>query len=177
MKDIIVTVLSLTVVNNYVASKVMGVPNAFVKDTKKINHLGLFTLLTIAISGLLGLVIANALNGLGFGFMSLPVNALVSALVALILSKVLKADKTELVLTIFNAAVIGCVCLLQSQGIELAQSYLYTIGAGVSYLVAMYMVAAVKSRIDEKAIPSNFKGLPIEILALGIIALAVLAFK
>lgn len=177
IKSIIVTVLSLNVVNNYVVSKVMGVPNAFVKDEKKIARFGLYTLCVIAVAGLIGVFAYNTLTDLGYSYIALPVNALVSGIVAVCLAKLFKTDKTEVLLTVFNAAVIGTVSVVTSQGIAFNETYLYTISAGISYLIGMYLYAGVKSKIDNKAIPSNFKGLPIEIVALGIVALAVLAFK
>ena len=176
LKTIIVTVLSLTAVNNYIASKALGIPNALVKDQKKIDRLGTISSCAIIVSGFLGLTVSNFLNGTSLSYLTMPVSALICAAVSYGAAKLFKADKIETLLTVFNSAMIGCVYTLSAQGLDYSQ-IVYPIAAGVSYWIGMYLYAGAVSRIDESAVPANFRGLPIEMLALGIVALAVLAFK
>jgi electron transport complex protein RnfA len=51
----------------------------------------------------------------------------------------------------------------------------FAVGLGLT--LTMVVFSSLKRRIDEKAVPASFRGLPISLLIAGLMALALLAFK
>ena len=54
---------------------------------------------------------------------------------------------------------------------------LTAVGVGLGFFCGLFIFAALREKIDELFVPKSFRGLPIELLAAGIISMALLAFK
>ena len=52
-----------------------------------------------------------------------------------------------------------------------------SLGVGLGFLLAMVLFAGVRSRIENCPSPKSFKGVPITLVAAGIVAMAFLGFK
>lgn len=176
IKTCIVTLLSIVVVNNLVISRASGLPNAMVKNSKALKANATYSALVVGVTGILAYFVNAALVSVNMTYLSVFLTAVIALAVAYALKNPLKVSETELVMTVFNGAVMALA--FNVFGSESALVAVYTsVLAALGYAGAMYTYAGVVSRIDNKAVPAAFKGLPIEMVALGIVALAALAFK
>ncbi|MCI2046334.1 MAG: NADH:ubiquinone oxidoreductase, subunit RnfA [Faecalibacterium sp.] len=76
----------------------------------------------------------------------------------------------------FNSCVAGTLLVTTTQSYTLAQSFGYALGSGVGYLLAVALVAEARRRLQGSEVPQAFKGLPIVLVYIGILALAIYGF-
>ena len=85
----------------------------------------------------------------------------------------LKYDSINVVL---NSVVLGTLLFNQSYNYDWLTSYFAVIGTGIGYFLVATIVSGLRKRIDMKAVPESFRGVPIYLATLTIISLAVYAF-
>lgn len=73
-----------------------------------------------------------------------------------------------------NSAVLGG-CLM-NQGLTMGETALSALGAGLGFLVALVVYGELRARVNDNAVPSAFRGLPISLLTAAMICLALMAF-
>lgn len=76
-----------------------------------------------------------------------------------------------------NCAVLGVANENIDKGRDFIQSMVASAGVGIGFLVAMLLFAGVRSRIENCPSPKAFRGVPITLVAAGIVALSFLGFK
>lgn len=82
----------------------------------------------------------------------------------------------ELPLATFNCAVLGTLLVSVTQSYTFLQSLGFALGSGVGYAGALAVVGQAQERLSNSEIPSSFRGLPITLVYLGILALAIYGF-
>ena len=75
-----------------------------------------------------------------------------------------------------NCAILGATLLHFTYGHTYGEALLSALAAGIGFLVAMVMFAGVRSRIEGCDIPKSLQGLPITLLAAGIMSLSFMGF-
>ena len=75
-----------------------------------------------------------------------------------------------------NSGVLGTVLVERTQSFTLAQSIGFGLGSGLGYLLALMLVTEAGNRLRSKAIPEAFRGLPITLIYIGVLALAIYGF-
>ena len=75
-----------------------------------------------------------------------------------------------------NSCVLGTVLVERTQSFTLGQSLGFGFGSGLGYVLAVLLVTEARHRLRSKAIPEAFRGLPIPLVYLGVIALAIYGF-
>ena len=75
-----------------------------------------------------------------------------------------------------NSCVLGTVLVERTQSFTLMQSLGFGLGSGVGYLLAVLLVTEAQHRLRSKTIPSAFRGLPITLVYIGVLALAIYGF-
>lgn len=76
----------------------------------------------------------------------------------------------------FNCCVLGTLLLTATGGYSLMQTIGFALGSAVGYGFALLIVSEGQRKIQNRNVPSTFRGLPITLLYIGIIALAVYGF-
>ncbi len=76
----------------------------------------------------------------------------------------------------FNSCVAGTLLVTTTQNYTMAQSLGFGLGSGVGYLMAIALVAEARRRLQGGEVPQAFRGLPIVLVYIGILALAVYGF-
>ena len=183
VKEIILLILGGVLANNYMFERFLGLTPLLGAASKgrKLLALGLSVLVVLLVTAPLAwLVQAKLLAPLGLEYLQLPVFAavilLVTWLLGLIAGKCFKATLGVYFPVIaLNSAVLGLA--VETASGELLPAVLTALGVGLGFLVSLPVFAGVLSRIDEQAVPKAFRGLPIQLLAAGIVSLALLAFK
>lgn len=82
----------------------------------------------------------------------------------------------ELPLATFNCAVLGGLLVTVTQSYTLLQSFGFALGSGIGYAGALAVVGQAQERLGHSEIPASFRGLPITLVYLGILALAIYGF-
>ena len=75
-----------------------------------------------------------------------------------------------------NSGVLGTVMVERTQSFTLEQSMGFGLGSGLGYLLAVMLVTEADRRLRSEAIPEAFRGLPITLIYIGVLALAIYGF-
>lgn len=75
-----------------------------------------------------------------------------------------------------NSCVVGTVLVSQTQSFTLAQAMGFGLGSGLGYILAVMLVTEAQRRLRSRAIPAAFRGLPITLIYIGVLALAIYGF-
>ena len=99
-------------------------------------------------------------------------------LVVLKLAKGLRSGQLIHILPIaaVNSGVLGTVLVERTQSFTLEQSIGFGLGSGLGYLLAVMLVTEAQNRLRSRAIPEAFRGLPITLIYIGVLALAIYGF-
>ena len=124
------------------------------------------------------------LNALGLEYMQTIVFILVVAtlvqFVEIIIKKFLptlyKSLGIYLPLITTNCAVLGVNINNITDGYGFVESIFSSLGVGLGFLLAMYLFAGVRDRIEACPSPKSVKGLPITLISASIVSLAFYGF-
>ena len=75
-----------------------------------------------------------------------------------------------------NSGVLGTVLVERTQSFTLEQSIGFGLGSGLGYLLAVMLVTEADYRLRSESIPEAFRGLPITLVYIGVLALAIYGF-
>ena len=75
-----------------------------------------------------------------------------------------------------NSGVLGTVLVERTQSFTLGQSLGFGLGSGLGYVLAVLLVTEARHRLRSRAIPKAFRGLPITLVYIGVLALAIYGF-
>lgn len=175
MKDMIVLVLGFVLVNNYALSAGFGLAPllGFSSRREKILALGLSV---TAVS-----VLASAILWLLRGLIPAWAQILCAAVVVLVLVYLLqlllgKRFGVFFPVIALNSAVLAAALQLTAAD-SLVTVLLSALGAGLGFLLGLFLLSGLETRIEDEQLPKAFRGLPIRLLAAAIAALALTAFK
>ena len=181
-------VLSAIITNNYVLSKFLGIC-PFLGVSKKLDNA-----MGMSVAVIVVMVVATAvtwpiqtylLDPNGIGYMQTIVFILVIAalvqLIEIFLKKYIpalhKALGIYLPLITTNCAVLGVCVLNIDNEYNFLQSMLNSFGSGVGFMLAMFLFAGVRSRIETNDYPEAFKGVASTLVAASITSLCFLGFS
>ena len=170
MKETVLLILGFVLLNNYVLQLSLGLVPAlgFASRRGKILTLGLsVTGATLAVAVLLWLL---------RGVIPAHFRILAAVVLALVLLALGKKLGIFLPLIALNSVVLGL-----SLNVAAAESFgtvvFSALGAGLGFLLALFLFAGLQKRIEPEHLPKAFRGFPIQILAAAIVALALTAFQ
>ena len=185
--EYILIFISAIFVNNIVLSQFLGIC-PFLGVSQKVNtSLGMsaavafvMTLATIVTY----IVQMNVLNPFGLQYLQTIVFILVIAalvqMVEIILKKVspalYQALGIFLPLITTNCAVLGVTINNISDGYGFVESLVSSLGCGLGFLLAMWLFAGVRSRVEVAVPPKSFKGIPITLISASIVSMAFYGF-
>ncbi len=75
-----------------------------------------------------------------------------------------------------NCAVLGITILHFTKGYTFTEAIFNALGAGLGFMLAMFLFAGVRSRLESSNVPKFLKGLPITLISASITALSFLGF-
>lgn len=188
MTSLIMIVITTALVNNVVLSQFLGICSflGVSKQVKTSASLGAAVIFVITIS--------SAVASLLYDFVLVPfhltylrtiVFILVIAALVQIVEMFLKKTSRALYqalgiylpLITTNCAVLGVAITNVQEGYNLLESMLAGFGTAVGYTVAIVLLAGIRSRIDEDAVPAPFRGAPIVLLCAVLMAIAFMGFS
>lgn len=189
MKEIIIIIMSVILVDNFVLSQFLGIC-PFLGVSKKMDSA---TGMGIAVTFVMVLATAATwpiqkflLDGYGIGYMQTVVFILVIAalvqLVEMTLKKYMpplyKSLGVFLPLITTNCAVLGVTIMNIDDGLTYVQSLFNAFGAGVGFLLAMVLFAGLRGKLENcKMVPVAFQGVPITLVTASILSLSFMGFS
>lgn len=188
MKEMLIILFSAILVDNFVLSKFLGIC-PFLGVSKNLK-----TAMGMSMAVLFVLVLASALTWpiyslllepLGFGYLQTVIFILVIAALVQIIETFLKKSIPSLYralgiylpLITTNCAVLGVTILNIDKSYSFLQSIVNSVGAGVGFMLALFLFAGVRSKVDHADVPKFMKGLPITLVSASLVSISFFGFK
>jgi electron transport complex protein RnfA len=76
-----------------------------------------------------------------------------------------------------NCAILGVALLVFQNELNLAQSVVYAIGNAIGFTLALILLAGMREQLELAEVPKGMKGIPITLVAAGILAMAFMGFS
>ncbi|MCQ4636786.1 RnfABCDGE type electron transport complex subunit A [Anaerovorax odorimutans] len=189
MKEIIVIMMTVILVDNFVLSQFLGIC-PFLGVSKKMDSA---TGMGIAVTFVMVLATAATwpiqkflLDAYGIGYLQTVVFILVIAalvqLVEMTLKKYMpplyKSLGVFLPLITTNCAVLGVTIMNIDDSLGYIQSLFNALGAGIGFLLAMVLFAGLRGKLENcKLVPVAFQGVPITLVTASILSLSFMGFS
>ena len=189
MKELLMIMMSVILVDNFVLSKFLGIC-PFLGVSKKLDSaVGMGAAVTFV------MVIAPAvtwpiqiyiLDKNGITYLQTVVFILVIASLVQLLEMILKKYMPPLYrslgvylpLITTNCAVLGVTILNIDEKYTFVQSIFSSLGAGIGFLLALILFAGLRGKLENNdSIPESFKGIPITLVTASILSLAFMGFS
>lgn len=180
--------LGAALINNFVFTKYIGLCVFFGTSQKKGTAIGMGIVFTIVIScaammawALYQFVLKpyqlTFLNIVVFiGLVSLSVQG-VDTILRKVNPILFKAFGVYLVLVIANCIAIAVPLILADNEYNAPESLMLALGAGGGFLIALFLMASAREKLELAKVPATFRGLPIAFVTAGLFALAFLGFS
>ena len=188
MKEMLMIIMAAVLANNYVLVRFLGICPFLGVSNKLDSAMGM------SVAVIFVMVIATAvtwpiqtylLDPHGMGYMQTIIFILVIAalvqMIEIFLKKYIPALHKSLgiylPLITTNCAILGVCVLNIDNGYGFLQSMLNSFGSGVGFLLAMFLFAGVRSKIETNDYPEAFKGVASTLIAASITSLCFLGFS
>ena len=76
-----------------------------------------------------------------------------------------------------NCAILGAAILNIDQQYTFSQAIVNSIGAGAGFMLALFIFAGVRSKVDHADVPKFMKGLPITLVSAALVSISFFGFK
>ncbi len=183
MADALLILLSAALVNNFVLVQFLGLC-PFVGTSGRLQTAVPMTLATMFV-----LAVATLATALVHRYLLVPLGIEYLRIVAFIVLIAGTVQFTELfvraaspvlhrMLGIYlplittNCAVLGVTLIAVDSGLDIAGTLLLALGAGLGFGIAITTFAALRERIHDAAVPEVFRGPPLALVTVGLMALA-----
>lgn len=187
MKELLIILMSAVLVDNYVLNKFLGICPFLGVSKKSDQAVGM------GVSVIFVMLVATAatwpiqtylLDPNGLGYLQTIVFILVIAalvqFVEIFLKKFIpalhKSLGVYLPLITTNCAVLGVTINNITDEYTFIESLVSSLGCGLGFLLAMWLFAGVRNRLEDSNPPECFKGIPITLIAASILSVAFMGF-
>nr|WP_325222798.1 RnfABCDGE type electron transport complex subunit A [uncultured Oscillibacter sp.] len=187
MNSLVMIIVGAALVNNVVLSQFLGICSflGVSKQMKASLSLGGAVIFVITIaSAVASLLYTFVLEPLSLTYLQTIVFILVIAalvqMVEMFLKKnspaIYKALGIYLPLITTNCAVLGVALTNVQNGYGFAESVLAGFGTAVGFTIAIVLLAGIRGRLDEAAVPLPFRGAPLVLLSAALMSIAFMGF-
>lgn len=175
-------------INNFVFTKYLGLCVFFGTSQKRSTAVGMgvtFTIVMVASAMMSWALYQFVLKPyhldyleiiVFIGLVSLSVQA-VDTILRKINPILFKAFGVYLVLVIANCIILAVPLILSDNDYNAWESLMLAVGAGLGFLIALFLMSSVRERLELANVPSTYRGLPIAFVLAGLFALAFLGFS
>ena len=187
MAQWISVLIGMILVNNYVLAQFLGIC-PFLGVSKKLDSavgMGVAVIFVMVLATAATWPIMQILNKFEIAYLQTIVFILVIAalvqFVEMVLKKFIPALHKQLgvflPLITTNCAVLGVALTNVQNGYNLLESVLSGFGTAIGYTIAIVLLAGIRGRLDEEAIPAPFRGAPIVLLCAALMSIAFMGFS
>lgn len=190
MTDTLLTLISTALINNFLLHWPLGV-DPLVQGSRdplverhQVHALGIATTCLMLLNGVLGyaayhwLLVPMGLGALHL-FVYLPLSVLlITPLLGGLTRALPRLPFSGLwPLLLGNAGVIGVSLLGMQEAKGLGQQLALSVGAGLGFWLVLSLFSDLRQRTLDNDVPMAFRGLPIDLISAGLIAVAFLGFS
>lgn len=186
--SLIMIIIGAALVNNVVLSQFLGICSflGVSKQMKASASLGVAVIFVLTIaSAVSSLLYDFVLKPFDLDYMKTIVFILVIAALVQIVEMFIKKTSPGLYqalgiylpLITTNCAVLGVALTNVQNEYTFIESVLAGFGTGVGYTIAIVLLAGIRGRLDEEAIPKPFRGAPIVFLCAALMSIAFMGFS
>ena len=179
--------LSAVLTENYILVKFYGIC-PFMGVSKKIDTalgMGMAVTFVMALASAACWAVNLLLIALDLQYMQTVAFILVIASIVQVVEMFLKKSVPALykALGVFlpliptNCAVLGVALVNVQEGYDFLQSIINGAAGGIGFTIAIVLFASIRERVDKTDCPQAFKGVPITLIAAGLLALAFMGFS
>lgn len=184
MTELLLTLISAALINNLVLHWPLGVDPVLGSERPQVHALGIATTCLMLIVGALGyalyhgLLVPLGLTSLRL-FVFLPLSVLLIAPLLKQLSRLLAKLSFDGLwpLLLGNAGVLGLTLLNAQEDKGIFHAIALSLGAGLGFWLVLSLFSDLRQRTLDNDIPLPFRGLPIELIGAGLIAVIFLGFS
>ena len=188
MKELIMIIVGAALINNVVLSQFLGICSfrGVSRQMKASASLGVANIFVITVaSAVANLLYTFVLVPLNLDYLQTIVFILVIAALVQIVEMFIKKTSPSLYqalgiylpLITTNCAVLGVALTNVQNDYNFIQSVLSGLGTAVGYTIAIVLLAGIRGRLDEEAIPAPFRGAPAVLLSAALMAIAFMGFS
>ncbi|MDW7658179.1 MAG: RnfABCDGE type electron transport complex subunit A [Bacillota bacterium] len=188
MKEMLIILFSAILVDNFVLTKFLGVC-PFLGVSKNLK-----TAMGMSMAVIFVMILATAItwpvyylllwpNDLGYlqTVLFILVIAALVQLIEIFLKKAVpplyQALGIYLPLITTNCAILGVAILNIDQGYGFGAALVNSTGAGLGFMLALFLFAGIRSKVDHADVPRFFKGLPITLISAALVSITFFGFK
>ena len=186
--SLILIIISTALVNNVVLIQFLGICSflGVSKQMKASLSLGCAVIFVITLSSAVAsLLYTYVLVPLELTYLKTIVFILVIAALVQVVEMFIKKPSPAiynalgiyLPLITTNCAVLGVALTNVQDGLNFIQSVTAGFGTAVGFTIAIVLLAGIRSRIDEEAIPKPFRGAPVVLLSAALMSIAFMGFS
>ena len=186
--SLILIIISTALVNNVVLIQFLGICSflGVSKQMKASLSLGCAVIFVITLSSAVAsLLYTYVLVPLELTYLRTIVFILVIAALVQVVEMFIKKTSPAiynalgiyLPLITTNCAVLGVALTNVQDGLNFIQSVTAGFGTAVGFTIAIVLLAGIRSRIDEEAIPKPFRGAPMVLLSAALMSIAFMGFS
>lgn len=184
MTELLFTLISAALINNLVLHWPLGVDSVLGSERPQVHPLGIATTCLMLIVGILGyavyhwLLVPLGLTSLRL-FVFLPLSVLLIGPLLKLLSRLLAKLSFDGLwpLLLGNAGVLGLTLLNAQDDKGIFHAIALSLGAGLGFWLVLSLFSDLRQRTLDNDIPLPFRGLPIELIGAGLIAVVFLGFS
>ncbi|AZD04133.1 Rnf-Nqr domain containing protein [Pseudomonas chlororaphis] len=190
MTEIVLKLISAALINNFVLQWPLGVDPLLQASAepqvarRRIHALGIATSCLMLLCSLLGyglyqaLLVPLGLTSLQL-FVFLPLGVLLIAPLLKLLTRMLPGLPFDGLwpLLLGNAGVLGALLLAVQANRGLGHGLALGLGAGLGFWLVLSLFSDLRQRIINNDVPLPFRGLPIDLISAGLMAVAFLGFN
>ena len=188
MSSLIMIIVGCALINNVVLNQFLGICSflGVSKQMKASFSLGMAVVFVLTIaSAVASLLYDFVLKPLDLDYMKTIVFILVIAALVQIVEMFLKKTSPGLYkalgiylpLITTNCAVLGVALTNVQNEYNFIQSVVAGFGTAVGYTISISLLASIRERIDEKAVPKAFQGAPIVLMTAALMSIAFTGFS
>ena len=187
MKSLILIIVGTALINNVVLNQFLGICSflGVSKQMKASASLGMAVIFVITIaSAVANLLYTYVLAPLDIDYMKTIVFILVIAALVQIVEMFLKKTSPSIykALGIFlplittNCAVLGVALTNVQNQYNFIESVFAGLGTAIGFTIAIVLLAGIRGRIDEEALPAPLRGAPIVLISAALMSIAFMGF-
>ncbi|EEI83332.1 electron transport complex protein RnfA [Anaerococcus tetradius] len=187
MGNLFSIIIATIFVSNYVLGQFLGIcPSLGVTSkVETARGMGLAVIFVITLASIITWIIQYyILNPLNIGFLQTVVFILVIAALVQSVETVMKKSMPALygALGVFlplittNCVVLGVAIKAIESSYTLIETIVYALSASVGFMLAIMILAYIRERIEYNSLPETFKGVPITLVTLGLMAISFMGF-
>lgn len=172
IKELLLVIVGAALANNLLLSGYFGFDSTIIGRNKKTYALSLGAVLVL--SSLVCALLHGVLESLGLEYMEIMLFTVVVLLVSLLPELVIKEKAPSYALLVLNSAVLGM--LITNHGMALPKALCFAVGTALGFWALLEIFDSLRLKLSDPSVPKALRGMPITVLAAGIISMVIYAF-